>query len=95
MLINKVTPAPSMINLSKHQKGKSLDHELMFFIRIDKLVLRGFATEAGTKAVQIAWDYDDGPLQKIRLEIITDEGIFHNMLLFHKFFCLKISIFWF
>ena len=46
----------------------------MFFIRIDKLVLRGFATEAGTKAVQIAWDYDDGPLQKIRLEIITDEG---------------------
>jgi len=41
--------------------------------KIDKLVLRGFATEAGTKAVQIAWDYDDGPLQKVRLEIITDE----------------------
>ena len=71
----------------------STNSKVMFFIRIDKLVLRGFATEAGTKAVQIAWDYDDGPLQKVRLEIITDEGIFHNMLLFHKFFCLKISIF--
>ena len=67
--------------------------KLMFFIRIDKLVLRGFATEAGTKAVQVAWDYDDGHLQKISLEIITDEGIFHNTLLFHKFFCLKILIF--
>ena len=66
----------------------------MFFIRIDKLVLRGFATEAGTKAVQIAWDYDDGPLQKVRLEIITDEGIFHNMYVaVSQVFFLKISIF--
>ena len=38
--------------------------------------MRDFATEPGTKAVQIGWGYDDGPLQKVRLEIITDEGIF-------------------
>lgn len=50
----------------------------LFFIRIDKLILRDFPTEAGAKAVQIAWENYSGYLQKVRLEIISDEGIFHK-----------------
>ena len=58
------------------------------------MILRDFATEAGTKAVQIGWDYDDGPLQKVRLEIISDEGLLNFLSHFIiKKFQLNISIF--
>ena len=59
----------------------------LFIIRIDKLILRDFPTEAGAKAVQIAWENYSGYLQKVRLEIISDEGI--TCCYFNKFFCLN------
>ena len=45
-----------------------------FFLRVGKLKLRDFATDPGTKAVQVAWEDYKGPLQKVRLEIISDSG---------------------
>ena len=45
-------------------------------LRVDKVSLRMDSTQPGTKAVQIGWNYFTGPLEKVRLVIISDSGTY-------------------
>ena len=47
-----------------------------FKFRVDKVSLRRDSAQPGTNAVQIGWNDFTGPLEKVRLDIISDSGTY-------------------